>query len=80
MQVVFASVGTKKVLTVSKVDDNGAVKQGKAPLINLSAGTHANIPTGSGVYFLQSASKGTKDKYYVKKNSFMIVNRMMLLS
>ena len=71
VQVVFASVGTKKVLTVSKVDDNGAVKQGKAPLINLSAGTHANIPTGSGVYFLQSASKGTKDKYYVKKNSFM---------
>ena len=32
MQVVFASVGPKKVLTVSKVDDNGAVKQGKAPL------------------------------------------------
>ena len=71
VQVVFASVGPKKVLTVSKVDDNGAVKQGKAPLINLSAGTHANIPTGSGVYFLQSASKGTKGKYYVKKNSFM---------
>lgn len=71
VQVVFASVGTKKVLTVSKVDNEGAVEQGKEPLINLSAGTHANIPTGSGVYFLQSASKGTKGKYYVKKNSFM---------
>lgn len=72
VQVVFASVGTKKVLTVSKVDSEGAVIQGKAPLIELSAGTHADIPTGSGVYFLQSASKGANGgKYYVKKNSFM---------
>lgn len=72
VQVVVASVDTKQVLTVSKIDETGKVLQGAVPYVVLSKGTHANIPTGSGVYFLQSASKGANGgKYYVKKNSFM---------
>ena len=72
VQVVVASVDTKQVLTVSKIDETGKVLQGAVPYVALSKGTHANIPTGSGVYFLQSASKGANGgKYYVKKNSFM---------
>ena len=72
VQVVVASVDTKQVLTVSKIDESGKVLQGAVPYVALSKGTHADIPTGSGVYFLQSASKGANGgKYYVKKNSFM---------
>lgn len=72
VRVVFASVDNKKVLTVSKVDAKSAPQQGEAPLINLSAGTHATIPTGTGVYFLKSASKGANGgKYYVAKDVYM---------
>lgn len=70
-QVVVASVGTTKVLTVSEVDAKGKF-QGAAPSITLAKGTSATIPTGAGVYFLKSASKGANGgKYYVAKNSFM---------
>lgn len=70
-QVVVASVGTTKVLTVSEVDADGKF-QGAAPSITLAKGTSATIPTGAGVYFLKSASKGANGgKYYVTKNSFM---------
>lgn len=70
-QVVVASVGTTKVLTVSEVDADGKF-QGAAPSITLAKGTSATIPTGAGVYFLKSASKGANGgKYYVTKNTFM---------
>lgn len=69
VQVVYASVDTKKVLTVSKVKADGTVEQGTAPLITLSKGTPAVIPTADGVYFLKSASKtSTGGKYIVAKN------------
>lgn len=61
VKVVYMQLGDKKVLTVSKKDEN----KGIAPFITTSRGVPAKIATGTGVYFLKSASKG-KDggKYY----------------
>lgn len=70
-KVVVAGVDNKNILTVSLPDEKGEY-QGAAPSIALMKGSHADIPTGSGVYFLQSAGNGAnKGKYYVKKNTFM---------
>lgn len=61
VKIVYMQLGDKKVLTVSKKDEN----KGIAPFITTSRGVPAKIATGTGVYFLKSASKG-KDggKYY----------------
>lgn len=60
VNVVYVQLGDKKVLTVTNDDTKGI-----APFITTSRGVPAEIATGTGVYFLKSASKG-KDggKYY----------------
>lgn len=70
-KVVVASVDTKKILTVSMANESDEY-QGAAPSIKLSKGTHATIPTGTGVYALKSASKGANaGKYYASAHSFI---------
>lgn len=70
--VVYASVEATKVLTVSKVEDGGAVEQGSVPYITLSKGTPTTIPTGTGVYFLKRANKDANEgRYYVTSNTYM---------
>lgn len=60
VKVVYMQLGDKKVLTVR--NDN----RGIAPFITASRGVPVTIPTGAGVYFLKSASKGADGgKYYV---------------
>lgn len=72
VRVVFAQVGATKVLTVSEVDANSLPLQGALPKIMSSKGTPTMIPTGSGVYFMKSASVGANGgKYYVTSTSFM---------
>ncbi|WP_278960890.1 DUF6383 domain-containing protein [Parabacteroides johnsonii] len=69
VRVVYAQTGNKKVLTVSKVKDNGTVEQGALPLITSRQGTPTTLPDGDGVYYLKSVSKGANaDKYYVAYN------------
>lgn len=60
VNVVYVQLGDKKVLTVTNDETKGI-----APFITTSRGVPAEIATGTGVYFLKSASKG-KDggKYY----------------
>ncbi len=66
IKVAFAQLGDKKVLTVSADDDM------KHPFITSSRGVPATISTGSGVYFLKSASKGENgDLYYQTATTFM---------
>lgn len=61
VKVVYMQLDDKKVLTVSKKDEN----KGIAPFITTSRGIPAKIATGTGVYFLKSASKGEDGgKYY----------------
>lgn len=60
VQVVYASLASTKVLTV------GATDQGAAPLITVKKGTPATIPTGTGVYFLKSASKTATAGQYLR--------------
>lgn len=70
VRVVYASVEATKVLTVSKVEDGGAVEQGSVPYITLSKGTPTTIPTG--VYFLKRANKDANEgRYYVTSNTYM---------
>ncbi len=72
VRVVYASVEATKVLTVSKVEDGGAVEQGSVPNITLSKGTPTTIPTGTGVYFLKRANKDANEgRYYVTSNTYM---------
>lgn len=80
VRVVYASVDATKVLTVSKYAsaDNAPV-QGAAPLITVKKGTPAAIPTGTGVYFLKSASKtAIGGEYAVAYNSTAVapVNKL----
>lgn len=66
VQVVYATLGNKKVLTVSDLKGLPEVgpTHGALPGIRVSRGTPATISTGSGVYFLKSASKtDTGGKY-----------------
>ena len=69
-RVVFAQVGNKKVLTVSerisKTDNDP--KNGKAPFISVAKGTPAKIASGTGVYFLKSASEGSNGGKYLTGN------------
>lgn len=72
VRVVYASVEATKVLTVSKVEDGGAVEQGSVPYITLSKGTPTTIPTGTGVYFLKRTNKDANEgRYYVTSNTYM---------
>lgn len=72
VRVVYASVEATKVLTVSKVEDGGAVEQGSVPYITLSKGTPTTIPTGTGIYFLKRANKNANEgRYYVTSNTYM---------
>lgn len=72
VRVVYASVEATKVLTVSKVEDGGAVEQGSVPYITLSKGTPTTIPTGTGVYFLKRANKDANEgRYYATSNTYM---------
>lgn len=64
VRVVYAQTGSKKILTVSK-ETNGVPAQGALPLITAKQGTPATIATGSGVYFLKSASKGVNGGKYI---------------
>lgn len=71
VRVVYAQTSATKVLTVSKETD-GVPAQGALPLITSKQGTPATIATGTGVYFLKSASKGADGgKYYVTSTTFM---------
>ena len=72
VRVVYASVEATKVLTVSKVEDGGAVEQGSVRYITLSKGTPTTIPTGTGIYFLKRANKDANEgRYYVTSNTYM---------
>lgn len=67
VRVVYASVADTKVLTVSKVTGADSIPdQGAAPLITVKKGTPAAIPTGTGVYFLKSASKTAMGGKYLR--------------
>lgn len=67
VRVVYASVADTKVLTVSEyAGANNAPAQGAAPLITVKKGTPAAIPTGTGVYFLKSASKTAMGGKYLR--------------
>lgn len=56
--VVYAQLGTKKVLTIGDADDIH-------PFITASRGVPAEISGGTGVYFLKSASKGAMGGKYI---------------
>lgn len=60
VKVVYASLGSTKVLTVGK-----GTTQGIAPFITVAKGTPTTISTGSGVYFLRSASKDSIGNPYI---------------
>lgn len=67
VRVVYASVAATKVLTVATTTGaNSVPNQGAAPLITVKKGTPATIPTGTGVYFLKSASKTATAGQYLR--------------
>ena len=53
IQVVYATLGDKKVLTVSETNP----LQGTAPFITTRRGTPVTLANGSGVYFLKNVGK-----------------------
>ena len=53
IQVVYATLGDKKVLTVSETEP----LQGTAPFITTRRGTPVTLANGSGVYFLKNVGK-----------------------
>lgn len=53
VQVVYATLGDKKVLTVSETEP----LQGTAPFITTRRGTPVTLANGSGVYFLKNVGK-----------------------
>lgn len=59
VQVVYATLGDNKVLTVSETDP----LQGTAPFITTRRGTPVTLADGSGVYFLKNAGKTNGGKY-----------------
>ncbi|RHJ93672.1 DUF6383 domain-containing protein [Parabacteroides bouchesdurhonensis] len=71
VRVVYASVASAKVLTVSKYDASkgNAPLQGAAPLITVKKGTPSAIATGTGVYYLQNAGKNGGGKYFVSSKN-----------
>lgn len=65
VRVVYASVLDSKVLTVSDLQSGTtSPAQGAAPSLRVSKGTPSVITTGTGVYFLKSASKGEQGGQY----------------
>ena len=65
VRVVYASVIETKALTVSDLQSGSTQPaQGAAPVITVTKGTPSTIATGTGVYFLKSASKGDKGGQY----------------
>lgn len=69
-RVVYASVGSTKVLTVANlVATTPAPAQGTAPMITVKRGTPSTIPTGTGVYYLKSAGLNTAGEYWVSTSA-----------
>ncbi len=74
VKMVYVGVGSNNVLTVSHYNTDGTPKQGVIPTVKVKKGEPGNIATGSGVYFLKSASKGeTAGKYITAYNNNQIV-------
>ena len=64
VQVVYATLGDKKVLTVSET----ASLQGTAPFITTRRGTPVTLANGSGVYFLKNVGKAANVGKYLYGN------------
>lgn len=63
-QVVYATLGDKKVLTVSETEP----LQGTAPFITTRRGTPVTLANGSGVYFLKKVGKAANAGKYLYGN------------
>ena len=63
-QVVYATLGDKKVLTVSETEP----LQGTAPFITTRRGTPVTLANGSGVYFLKNVGKAANAGKYLYGN------------
>lgn len=63
-QVVYATLGDKKVLTVSETEP----LQGTAPFITTRRGTPVTLANGSGVYFLKNVGKTANAGKYLYGN------------
>ena len=66
-QVVYATLGDKKVLTVSETEP----LQGTAPFITTRRGTPVTLANGSGVYFLKNAGKTTDGGKYLYGSGYV---------
>lgn len=64
VQVVYATLGDNKVLTVSETDP----LQGAAPFITTRRGTPVTLTNGSGVYFLKNIGRTTNAGKYLYGN------------
>lgn len=64
VQVVYATLGDKKVLTASET----ASLQGTAPFITTRRGTPVTLANGSGVYFLKNVGKTANAGKYLYGN------------
>lgn len=64
VQVVYATLGDKKVLTVSETNP----LQGNAPFITTRRGTPVTLANGSGVYFLKNVGKTANAGKYLYGN------------
>ena len=64
VQVVYATLGDKKVLTVSETEP----LQGTAPFITTRRGTPVTLANGSGVYFLKNVGKTANAGKYLYGN------------
>lgn len=67
IQVVYATLGDKKVLTVSETEP----LQGTAPFITTRRGTPVTLANGSGVYFLKNAGKAVNAGKYLYGNGYV---------
>lgn len=71
IQVVYATLGDNKVLTVSETtskDDMMFPTQGTAPFITTRRGTPVTLANGSGVYFLKNVGKTANAGKYLYGN------------
>ena len=71
IQVVYATLGDNKVLTVSETtskDDMMLPTQGTAPFITTRRGTPVTLANGSGVYFLKNVGKTANAGKYLYGN------------
>lgn len=67
VQVVYATLGDNKVLTVSETNP----LQGTAPFITTRRGTPVTLEKGSGVYFLKNAGKTTDGGKYLYGSGYV---------